>query len=201
MTVWLAIITNSLLFLILSIISGYWSCYFTKSIYSLRRYKRGEVSCISGYCDKEQLHYTYETEIWKYVLLLLIIACEIISCFLSLAVDTGFRFLTFHSVTNTTVELPYSECTSYNKPGLNKISLFYVEIPYLYGVSTVAKSAEVSVVLVTIYLMNYLVSRMKKLSLPNSRRFFLLPALLCAVFIMTGLIQPLTILSIIFSRS
>ena len=36
MTFWLAIFINSVLFLIISIISGYWSCYSIKRIYSLR---------------------------------------------------------------------------------------------------------------------------------------------------------------------
>ena len=198
MTHWLAVFTNTILFQIFLIISGYWSCYFIKRIYSVRRYKRREMSCcISGY-DKEQFLYNSETEIWKYTLLLLIIACEIISCFFSLAVDSFTRFLTFHNVTNTTVELPYSECASYNKPALYKVNLFFVEIPYLYGVSTVARSAEIFLLAFTIHLMNYLIARIKKIKLMNSPRFFLVTALLCAVFITTGFIESLTILSLIY---
>ena len=198
MTFWLAIIINSILFLILSIISGYWSCYFIKRIYSLRRYKRKEVSCISAYCDTEQLLHYYETEIWKYTLLLLIIACEIITCSLSLAVNSYCRLLTLHNVTNTTVELPYSECMSYNKPALNKVSLFYTAIPYLHGVSTIAKSAEIILIQFTIHLMEYLITRIKNIKIVNSRRFFFLTALLCTIYIMTGFIGSLSILSLIF---
>ena len=198
MTVWLAIIINSVLFLILSIISGYWTCYFIKRVYSLKRYKRREVSCISGY-EKEQLHYNFETAIWKCTLLLLIIACEIISCFFSLALDTYRRFLTLHNVTNTTMELPYSECISYNKPAaLNKVSLFDTEIPYIYGFSTIAKSLQILVLALTIHLMYYLISRIKSIKVMNSRRFFLLTVLLCMVYMIAGFIQYLSILSIIF---
>ena len=197
MTVWLAIIINSILFLILSVISGYWSCYFIKRIYSLRRYKKREVSCISGY-QKEQLHYNYETEIWKYTLLFLIIACEIITCSLSLAVNSYCRFLTLHKITNTTVELPYSRCMSYNKPALNKVSLFYTAIPYVHGISTIAKPSEIFLILFTIHLMEYLITRIKNIKLVSSRRFFLLTALLCEVLIMTGFIGSLSILNTIF---
>ena len=196
MTVWLAIIINSILFLILSIISGYWSCYFIKRIYSLRRYKKREVSCKSGYYDKER-HYDLKTENWKYTILLLIICCELISCLLFIAADSYRRFLTFHKVTNTTVELPNSECLSYNKHALNKVT-FYAEIPYIYGISTIAKSASIFLSAFTIYLMNYLITRMKNIKLVNSRRFFLLTALLCAGSIMTGFIESLSILNTIF---
>ena len=196
MTKWLHIIINSVLFLIVLIFSGYWSCYLIKRIYSLRRYKRREVSCISGY-EKEQLHYNFETDIRKYTILLLIIACEIICVFLYIAVDSYKRILPFHKVSNTTVELPYSECLSYNKPGLNRF-VFYAEIPYVYGVSTIAKSAEFFVIAFTIYLMNYLITRIKNIKLVNSRRFFLLTALLCGVFIVTGFIESLSILNTIF---
>ena len=196
MTVDFAIIINSVLFLVLSIISGYWSCYFIKRIYSLRRYKRSEVSCISGY-DKEQLHYNFETEIWKYIILLLIICCELISCVLFIAADSYRRFLSFHKVSNTTVELPYSECLSYNRPTLNNVT-FYTEIPYVYGVSTIAKSELIFVFVFTIYLMNYLITRTKNIKLVNPRRFFLLTALLCAVVMITGFIESAMILNTIF---
>ena len=198
MTVWLAIILNSVLFLIFIIISGYWSCYFIKRIYSLRRHKRREVSCISGYYDKEQLEYNYGTEIWKYTLLLLIIVCEIITCLLCLAVNSYHRF-TLLNVINTTVELPYSECMSYNKPALNKVILFYTSVPYLHGISTIGKSAEIFLIVFTIHLMEYLITRLKNIYLVNSRRFLFLTTLLCAVFIMTAFIESLTILSLIFS--
>ena len=197
MTVWLAIIINSVLFLILLTISGYWSCHFIKRICSLRRYKRREVSCISGY-EKEQLQYNFETAIWKCILLLLIIACELILCFLFLASDTLHRFLSLHNVTNTTVELPDSDCISYHKPGLNQISIFNTEIPYVYGISTIAKSAEIFLLAFTIHLMNYLITRIKNIKLETSRRFFLLTALLCEVLIMTGFIGSLSILNTIF---
>ena len=198
MTVWLAIIINAFLFLILSTISGYWSCYFIKRIYSLRRYMRGGVSCISGYYDKEQLIYNNDTEIGKYALLLVIIVCEVISCFLYAASDTYSRFLTLNNVTNTTVQLPYSECISYNKPALNKVSLFYVPIPYVYGFNMITKSAEAFLTVFTIHLMNYLITRIKNIKLLNYWRFFFLTALLCAVCIMTGFIESLSILSLIF---
>ena len=198
MSVWLAIIINSVLELILLIISGYWACHFIKRIYSLRRNKRREVSYISDYDNNEQLHYNYETDIWRYTLLLVIIACEVITSFLSIASDTFRSFLTLHNVTNTTVELPYSECISYHKPGLKGISLFYTVIPYLHGISTIKKSAEIFLIAFTIHLMNYLIARMKNIKLANSRRFFLLTVLWCAVLIMTGLIESATILNMIF---
>ena len=196
MTVWLAIIINSVLFLILSIISGYWSCYFIKRIYSLRRYKKRGVSFKSGYYDKER-HYNLETENWKYTILLLIICCELISCLLFIAADSYRRFLTFHKVTNTTVELPYSECLSYNRPAFKKVTM-YTEVPYIYGVSTIAISALIFQFAFTSYLMNYLITRIKNIKLVNSQRFFLLTALWCAVFITTGFIESLPILNTIF---
>ena len=199
MEVWLGIIIDSVLFLILSVISGYWSCYFIKRIYSHRRYKRREVSCISGYYDKVR-HYDLETDIWKYTILLLIIACEIISCFLSVVADSYMRFLPFHKVTNITVELPYSECLSYNKLALNTV-VFYSEIPYIYGIRTIAKSVELFLLAFTIYLMNYLITRNKNIKLVNSGRFFLLTALLCAILMITGFIESLSILNTMFSFS
>ena len=196
MTVWLAIIINLILFLILSIISGYWSCYFIKRIYSLRRYKRREVSCISGYYDKER-RYDLETDIWKYTILLWIIACELISCLLYTAADSYRRFLSFHKITNATAELPYSECLSYNRHELDKVTL-YTEIPYVYGIWTIAKSAIIFLVGFTIYLMNYLMTRIKNIKVENSGRFLILTALLCAVIIITGFIESLSILNTIF---
>ena len=94
--------------------------------------------------------------------------------------------------------LPFSECISYNKPVLDKVSLKYIEIPYAYGVNTIAKSAEICLIAFTIHLMNYLITRMKNIKLENSGRFFLLTALWCAVIIMTGFIESLSILNLIF---
>ena len=199
MTVYFPFIINSVLLLILLIISGYWSCYFIKRIYSCIKYKRRAVRFISGYVN-EQIHYNYETEIWKYTLLLLIIACEIIICLLFIASDIYSRFLTFHKVNNATVELPYSGCISYNKPALSQVSKFY-EIPYLYGITTVARSTEICLLAFTIYLMEYLITRIKNIKLVNSRRFLLLTALLCAFVIFSAFIEFASILSITFTLS
>ena len=154
------------------------------------------MSCTSGHYDKEQLHYSYETEIRKYTLLLLILACEVISCLIYTASDTYSRFLTLNNVTNTTVELPNSHCISYNNPALDKVNLFYVLIPYLYGISTIARSAEIFVIAFTIHLMNYIITRIKNAKLVDSLRFFFLTVLSCALIIMTGFIESLNILSL-----
>ena len=197
----IVIILNSVFLLIYLIFSGYWGFIFARRIYCCRKYKRGVARCLSGdsgYLNK-QYYYHYETEIWKNTLLLLIAFSEIIACSCYFTSNTIQHYLTYHRVSNNTLELPFTDCISHNNPALNQINILYTEIPYLNGLNAIARSAEIFVVAFCTCLMNYLIIRIKKIKQPhntlNSRLFLIITTLLSTVIIPTGVIQYTTVIS------
>ena len=197
----IVIIINSVFFLIFLIFSGYWGFIFARRIYCYRKYKRGVARYLSGdsgYLNK-QYYYHYETEIWKNTILLLIAFSEIIACIFFFTLETIHHYLTYHYVSNNTLELPFTDCISHNKPPLNQINILYTEIPFLNGLCTIARSAELFVFAFCIYLKNYLIIRIKKIKQPyntlNYRQLIIITTLLSTVIILTGFIQYTTVIS------
>ena len=197
----IVIILNSVFLLIFLIFSGYWGFIFARRINCCRKYKRGVGRCLSGdsgYLNK-QYYYHYETEAWKNTLLLLITFSEIIACSCYFTSNTIQHYLTYHRVSNNTLELPFNDCISHNKPVLNQMNTLYTEIPYLNGLNSIARSAELFLVAFCTCLMNYLIIRIKKIKQPyntlNSRLFLIITTLLSTVIIPTGFIQYTTVIS------
>ena len=197
----IVIIINSVFVLIFLIFSGYWGFIFAKRIYCYRKYKRGVGRCLSGdsgYLNK-QYYYHYETEIWKNTLLLLIAFSEIIASIFYFTSDTIEHYLTYHRVSNNTLELPFTDCISHNKPPLDQINILYTEIPFINGLYSIARSAELFVFAFCTCLMNYLIIRIKKIKHPydtlNYRHLIIITALLSTVIILTGFIQYTIVIS------
>ena len=201
---YLVIVINSLFFITFLLFSAYWALTFIRRIHSFRKYKRGLARCItedeSGYLNK-QFYYHYETEIWKSILLLLINLSEVLCVTFFFASDIIQHYAVYHKLGNNTVELPLSDCVSFDKPGVNQINIMDTNIPYINGLNAIGRSAELFVATFCVCLMNYLIIRIKKIKHPygtlNSRIFLILTTLLSAVIIITGFIQYTSILSII----
>ena len=198
------IILNSLFLLILLIFSGYWAFVFTRRINCYKKYQRGVVRCLShdsGLINK-QFYYHYETEIKKYFLLLLVTSSEIIVSIFFFASNTIQHYLTYRQLGNSTLELPFSDCVSYDNPALNQINIIYTEIPLLNGLASIARSAELFLIAFSACLMNYLILRMKKIRHSynsfNSRMFLTATAILSVINIFIGFIQYAFMISILF---
>ena len=193
------IIVNFVYLLIFLIFNGYWGFIFARRIYCYRKYKRGVGRCLSGdsgYLNK-QYYYHYETEAWKNTLLLLITFSEIIASIFFFTSDTIQHYLTYHKLSNNTLEFPFTDCISHNKPALNQINILYTEIPFLNGLVSIIRSTELFVLALCISLMNYLIIRIKKIKQPHNTlncRLFLLTTLLNTVIILTGFIQYTTVI-------
>ena len=200
----LTIILNSVLLIIFLSFSAYWAFIFIRRIHCFRKYKRGVARCISGdesgYLNK-QVYYHYETEIWKNVLLLLINLSEVLCGIFFFASDIIQHYAVYHKLGNNTLELPLSDCVSFDKPGVNQINIIYTNIPYINGLNAIGRSAELFIGTFCVCLMNYLIIRIKKIKHPygtlNSRKFLIITTLLSAAIILTGFIQYTSILSII----
>ena len=198
------IILNSVFLIIFLLFSAYWAFIFIRRIHCFRKYKRGVARCISedesGYLNK-QFYYHYETEIWKSILLLLINLSEVLCGTFYFASDTLQHYAAYRQLGNNTLELPLSDCVSFDKPGVNQINIMDTNIPYINGLCAIGRSAELFVATFCVCLMNYLIIRIKKIKHPygtlNSRIFLILTTLLSAVIILTGFIQYTSILSII----
>ena len=190
------IILNSVFLIIFLLFSAYWAFIFIRRIHCFRKYKRGVARCISGdesgYLNK-QFYYHYETEIWKSILLLLINLSEALCCTFFFASDTIHHYAVYRKLGNNTLELPLSDCVSFDKPGVNEINIIYININYINGLYAIGRSAELFVATFCVCLMNYLIIRIKKIKHPyctlNSRIFLILTTLLSAVIILTGFIQ------------
>ena len=197
----IVIILNLMFFLIFQIFSGYWVFIFARRIYCYRKYKRGVGRCLSGDSGdlNKQYYYHYETEIWKNTLLLLIAFSEIIASIFTFTSDTIHHYLAYHKVSNNTLELPITDYISVNKPPLNQINILYAEVPFLTGLSSIARSADLFVFAFCTCLMNYLIIRIKKIKQPyntlNYRLFLIITTVLSTVIILTGFIQYTTVIS------
>ena len=201
---YLIIVISSVFFITFLLFSAYWALTFIRRIHCFRKYKRGVARCISGdesgYLNK-QFYYHYETEIWKNILLLLINLSEVLSGSFFFATHTLQHYAAYRKLGNNTVELPLSDCVSFDKPGVDQINIMDTNIPYINGLYAIGRSAELFVGTFCVCLMNYLIIRIKKIKHPygtlNSRVFLILTTLLSAVIILTGFIQYTTIFSII----
>ena len=77
------------------------------------------------------------------------------------------------------------------------VNILFAEIPYLNGLSAIARSAGQFAVAFCTCLMNYLIIRIKKIKQPYDTlnyRLFLIITLLGTVFILTGFIQYTTVI-------
>ena len=196
---YLVIAMNSVFLITFLLFSAYWAFIFIRRIHCSRKYKRGLARCISedesGYLNK-QFYYHYETEIWKNILLLLINLSEVLCCIFFFASYIIQQYAVYRKLGNNTLELPLSDCVSFDKPGVDQINIIYIN-----GLYAIGRSAELFVATFCVCLMNYLIIRVKKIKHPhgtlNSRIFLILTTLLSAVIIITGFIQYTTILCII----
>ena len=188
--------------------SGYWIIIFIKRIYFYRRYKISIAKCISENGDEDesvyknkQIYYNFETQIWKYFLLLLINLSEVISCIFLFISDTIQHYLTYNQIGNNTLELPFTDCLSYNGSIADKINIIYAIIPFPNGLATIGKSAELFLIAFSICLMNYLIIRIKYIrhskNKVKSRIIISVTTLLSALLILTRFFPFTSVISVI----
>ena len=201
---YLVIAMNSVFLITFLLFSAYWAFIFIRRIHCSRKYKRGLARCISedesAYLNK-QFYYHYETEIWKSILLLLINLSEVLCGTFYFASETIQQYAVYRKLGNNTLELPLSDCVSFDKPSVDQINIMDTNIPYINGLYAIGRSAWLFVGTFCVCLMNYLIIRIKKIKHPygtlNSRVFLIITTLLSAVIILTGFIQYTSILCII----
>ena len=152
------------IFIIFILISGYWSLVFVKRIYLSRNYKRAVERNLradpSDYIS-EQYNYHYQTEIRKYVLLLLINFAEITGYLLSylhLVMEEYDPFLNSDSIYRRDLE----SCTSVNNSVIIDFELRESSVPLLTLIRALIDVIEIVVLGLVTYLMSYLIGRMKK---------------------------------------
>ena len=199
------IIIYSVFLIVFITFSVSWALVFLRRIYCCRKYRRGAARCLSdnesGYVNKE-LCYHFETESWKYTLLLVINLCECLSSIIVLGSYTVQACaFNHHLAINNTNDLPYNECISYNRSALKQINIDYMINPYVNGLTSVGRSVELFVVVFVVSLINYLITRIKRVkhsyNTLNYRMFLILTTLLSVVIILTGFVQVSIILSIV----
>ena len=195
-----SVIINSTLLYIYLILSIYWVIVFINRIISSKKYKKGAARSItdeeSGYLNN-QFCYHYETEIWKYVYLLVIIILELLSSILLFVA----KVIVHYGATDQMNTLPFTlgECNSVNatfhhNQNIGNLLWFY------YLIHGLANIAEIFWITVSVCLMNFLVIRIKKIKYykkSNSRYLFIASALISSFVLFTNPIQKLRIISLI----
>ena len=193
------VIFNGILLCIYLIFSIYWVMVFIRRIINCRKYKRGAARCItdeeSGYLNN-QLCYHYETEIWKYVYLLVIILLELLSCILLFVT----KIFGHYGAPDQRSILPFTlgECNL--NTTLNHSQNIETLLWFYYFIHGLANIAELLWITVSVCLMNYLVIRVKKIKYHKTShpRYLLITSALISLFILiTNPVQKLRIINLI----
>ena len=185
----------------LIIISIYWAIVFIRRIINCRKYKRGAARCItdeeSGYLNN-QFCYHYETEIWKYVYLLVITILENligITMYLSYIFPSHLASIIIRNGT-----FFVGDCFSINGTvgDDENIVIMCKSLKFIHGIG---RSAELFMFLTIVCLMNYLIIRMKEIdsfnSNSNSRFLLWITTLISSIILISNLITTSHILSLI----
>ena len=199
-------ILNCLYLLLLSVFltfSIYWLIVFVRRIISYRKYKRGAARSItdeeSGYLNN-QFCYHYETEIWKYVYLLVINLLEIMSGVLFVSVNFIPQYDWYNPFSNsndtTGIFSIFIQCRQ-NSSIVNDGDLNIVLSPGTF-MNSIGRSTQLFIVILIVCLMNYLIVRIKKIKyyrISSNPRYLILITVLITLFILiSNLIQTLRIL-------
>ena len=193
-----------LLFFVFLTFSIYWVIVFIRRIINCRKYKRGAARCItdeeSGYLNN-QFCYHYETEIWKYVYLLVINLLEILSGSLFVSIYYIPQYIwdkpAFNITTAAGVFSVFVQCRqniTIDKDGdLNTV------ISTGAFINGIGRSTQLFIIIFIVCLINYLIIRIKKIkyhSKSSNPRYLILITVLITLFIFfSNLIQTLRILS------
>ena len=167
---------TTIIIIIFFLISGYWCVVFVKRIYLSRNYKRAVERNLradpSDYIS-EQYNNHYQTEIRKYVLLLLITFAEITVDLLSyshLLMEEYDPFVDSDSIYRRDLE----SCTSVNNSVIIDFELRESSVPLLTLIRALRNVTELVVPGLLTYLMSYLIGRMKKSRYMNIRKYILI---------------------------
>ena len=161
-------------FLVLLIVLNlYWTFVIISRIHCSIKYKRGAARCIvdeeSAYINS-QICYHYETEIWKYLYLLLINFAEVFTAtayYISgMNRDYGFDVHQY----NSTLQSYRNQCsTSLDTSVLNLIINLPIIIPLPDVFVAIGNIGQLLVTALSVCLLNYLIVRMKNISYSQNR--------------------------------
>ena len=168
------IIIFSLLISIFLLVSGYWFIVFNRKIYLARRYKRTAWRNITedntDYIGVQYYHH-YQTEICKYIMLLLINVSEVFVG-ISYYIQTMVEDLDFVLEEKSMLKEELENCTSLNNSML--IDFQYKETFLLLSMfRSFGNAVYLFIPALGICLMNYLIWRMKNMNskIMNIKRF------------------------------
>ena len=169
------------------IISGYWIVVFAKRVILSKRCKKATERNLkidpTDYIS-EQYNYHYQTEICKYVLLILTNIAETsissISCILC--------FLEYHySINKDSIYREELEsCTSINNSIIIEFQLIESSIPLLTVIRALRDSVSILGLGLLAYLMSYLMCRMRNTGHTNFRRYICTVSIISLVIVLTS---------------
>ena len=174
--------------------SIYWAVVLFRRIVCIRKYKRGAARCISdgesGYINI-QFCYHYQTDIWKYIYLIIITSLEM-SC------SSIFYFaylIPYYIAGHTQIYNHNTSCFVFVNDNENvKIASLINSI-----LVSVARLNELFIVIALMCLMNYLIDRIKKIkpcySTSNSRYLIFVAVVISSFIIVTNFEQTLQFIS------
>ena len=179
---------NTSLLCIFWLFNSYWAVVSIRRILCVRKYKRGAARCISdsesGYINI-QFCYHYQTEIWKYIYMIIIISFE-----MSCASMFYFAYLIPYYIASHS-KIHNTSCfvlVNHNE-NVKIASLIYSILV------SVARSNQLFIAILLVCLMNYLTDRIKKIkschSTSNSRYLIIAAIVLSSFIIGTSFNQTL----------
>ena len=193
----ITIILSSLLLTLFILISTFWAIVFIKRIYYFRKYQIGAGRNMydeeASFLNK-QLYYHFETEIWKYFLLLMINLSEVIGGVFGFTLVTWQNYIVsrernYTSTTFNTLDM----CSNVNSTALNQFHYLQSTMAVLNGLGALGNSAELFVTAIGVCLMHYLIIRIKGLKRRyqtfNIRRYLLTTVVLSALIVCLGFIK------------
>ena len=149
-------IVRSIAYLIYILVSGYWTKVFITKMIDMRKFKRAverNLKMDKSDCCNKQLYYRYDTEIGKYLFLLMIIFAEN-----SLGVSYYLQGNVGEYDGNSSSGRELENCASVNSSILIELQVKESSLNLLSGVSNVAN---IFIVGLGICLMSYMIGRMK----------------------------------------
>ncbi len=177
-----------------------WGVVFMRRIHCPRKYKKWAARCIT---DEEsefvnlQICYHYESEIWKYIYLVIISFFELSVGLFSMVehlIESYIKDIKEYITSYSLFE--FEGCTT--KATTNdEITSFVISLyNFLHGFG---RSTELLWIVLSVYLMNYLIVRIKKMKLyhntRNSFHLLLITTWLCLFIFCSNAIQVLRVLS------
>ena len=186
-----------IIFSIFIVVNGFWLLVFVKKIYLSINYKRAAERILkydsSDYIS-EQYYYHYQTEISKYLLMVLITMTEMlvaILTYLHYVLENNETIINIHSLYRDELE----SCGHVNNSVIITYQLKESSIPLLTSIRALSDVADIFVPGLVTCLMSYLIGRMKKSNHINIKRFFSILSVVSFVIVLTSTYTYLIILS------